>query len=53
MKSNKARFLSHTIEPAFERTPFTSLTLCEVNPDHATDVAGQFTRLVSLLRDAV
>jgi arginase family enzyme len=24
------------------------LTLCEVNPDHATDVAGQFTRLVSL-----
>jgi arginase len=29
------------------------LTLCEVNPDHATDVAGQFTRLVSLLRDAV
>ena len=29
------------------------LTLCEVNPDHATDVAGQFTRLVSLLRHAV
>jgi arginase len=29
------------------------LTLCEVNPDHATDVAGQFTRLVSFLRDAV
>ncbi len=29
------------------------LTLCEVNPDHATDVAGQFARLVSLLRDAV
>jgi arginase len=29
------------------------LTLCEVNPDHARDVAGQFTRLVSLLHDAV
>jgi arginase len=29
------------------------VTLCEVNPDHATDVAGQFARLVSLLRDAV
>jgi arginase len=44
----------HVLASRVRQIPqWAGLTLCEVNPDHAADVGGQFTRLVSLLRDAV
>lgn len=46
--------LLHMLASRVRQIPqWAGLTLCEVNPDHARDVAGQFTRLVSMLHDAV